>query len=708
MTGSNIGSLMRILCGLLFLAALPVWAQPCEISDQVTAALEAARKSGGPAMDALKAVRNQFPQDYFAHRAYQDASMSRGVFSDYVQGEYRGISGMHPDDPLYLTLYARALTGTRTKDALATLESVLALRPDYAYAHLKMAEIYNSTVFHDDAKLRAHLIAYRKSCPQSTLGYTLAARVEDAEFVKQSAAGLRAVLEKSSKTASLTAYSTLWTMEFKTVPLAAQGPLRERVGKDLARLRALDSEKDHALAATMLQGYKTMGDTEGIKWAESRVPPNPNGGNPVGEAISKWRQANQSKMMASFQDFQSLLAKQADEWIKQWPDEPQPRAEKFQALRSDRDAPQEEVVKAAEEWIRVYEAHPGGTSNSPYNSVAQFYSSKNMRYDELPGLLEKALKDIKEPVQVSLSDLVPANSMPALMAHMSKWSTWNSAASTYIKIKQYDKARELLDKLGPSLQEFKLSDNPSTMEKQQYGIQEMQYWDSKSNLARAEGRKLDALVFQKNAYLTNAFPTPAGMQDFRVNSVKNLWKELGGGSDEGFEAFLHPAGGTSKPEAPKQTAVAATTAGRWTSMETPLPDFQFPDASGKVWKLADLKGKVTLINMWATWCGPCRAELPYLQKLYDKVRDRKDLQVITFNTDDSQGLILPFVAENKYTFPVMPALDYVHKLVPQLSIPRNWIVDASGVLRNESVGFGNGDDKWVEDMIVTMEKARHD
>jgi len=141
-------------------------------------------------------------------------------------------------------------------------------------------------------------------------------------------------------------------------------------------------------------------------------------------------------------------------------------------------------------------------------------------------------------------------------------------------------------------------------------------------------------------------------------------------------------------------------------METPMPEFQFSDAKGKVWTLADLKGKVTLINLWATWCGPCRVELPYLQKVYDKVRDRKDLQVITFDTDDSRGLILPFMAENKYTFPVLPALDYVHKLVPQLSIPRNWIVDADGVLRSEIVGFGRGDDKWVDDMIATMEKAR--
>jgi hypothetical protein len=55
---------------------------------------------------------------------------------------------------------------------------------------------------------------------------------------------------------------------------------------------------------------------------------------------------------------------------------------------------------------------------------------------------------------------------------------------------------------------------------------------------------------------------------------------------------------------------------------------------------------------------------------------------------------------------VLAADTYVHKLVPELSIPRNWIVDANGVLRTERIGFGSGDDKWVDDMIALMEKAR--
>jgi thiol-disulfide isomerase/thioredoxin len=137
-------------------------------------------------------------------------------------------------------------------------------------------------------------------------------------------------------------------------------------------------------------------------------------------------------------------------------------------------------------------------------------------------------------------------------------------------------------------------------------------------------------------------------------------------------------------------------------MDKPLPDFQISDAEGKTWRLADLKGKVTLVNLWATWCGPCRNELPYLQKLFNKVRERKDLVVITLNTDDNPGLILPFLAENKYTFPCWASawLKLIRNCTP------DWIVNADGVPEMERTGFGGSEDKWIDETIGLM-KARH-
>ncbi|HEY3836175.1 MAG TPA: TlpA disulfide reductase family protein [Bryobacteraceae bacterium] len=135
-----------------------------------------------------------------------------------------------------------------------------------------------------------------------------------------------------------------------------------------------------------------------------------------------------------------------------------------------------------------------------------------------------------------------------------------------------------------------------------------------------------------------------------------------------------------------------------------LPPFTITDISGTKWTLASLKNKTTLVNLWATWCEPCRKELPLLQKLYDRVKDRKDIAVITFNTDDNPGLIDPFLKENHYTFPVLPARDYVDSIVPSLAIPRNWIVNKQGVLASVTIGFNpSAGDAWVDQTLQSLE-----
>jgi thiol-disulfide isomerase/thioredoxin len=70
-----------------------------------------------------------------------------------------------------------------------------------------------------------------------------------------------------------------------------------------------------------------------------------------------------------------------------------------------------------------------------------------------------------------------------------------------------------------------------------------------------------------------------------------------------------------------------------------------------------------LINVWATWCGPCQAELPKLEKLYEKVKDRSDLQILTLTIDEDLGAVAPFMKEKGYTFPVLPAYSFVTGLL---------------------------------------------
>jgi thiol-disulfide isomerase/thioredoxin len=277
----------------------------------------------------------------------------------------------------------------------------------------------------------------------------------------------------------------------------------------------------------------------------------------------------------------------------------------------------------------------------------------------------------------------------------------------YIKLKRYDDARKILSEFGASLKDYKAAADSPAWQKRTLGDYEVQYWDRMAKLAHAEGRRLDEMAYLRSAGLASSFQSMFMGEPRWMPKVRQIWIDLGG-TEDGFQAWLHPPATGAvepKPAPPSHPAVVAT-AGKWTTLDKPLPDFHFADFHARNWTPADFKGKVTLITLWATWCGPCRNELPYLQKLYDKVRDRDGLQIVTFNVDDDLGLIQPFLAENKYSFPVLSAKDYVDKMLGQWSIPRTWIVDSGGTLRAERVGFGNADDTWVDDVIQAMEKAR--
>ncbi|MDP8990126.1 MAG: redoxin domain-containing protein [Acidobacteriota bacterium] len=140
---------------------------------------------------------------------------------------------------------------------------------------------------------------------------------------------------------------------------------------------------------------------------------------------------------------------------------------------------------------------------------------------------------------------------------------------------------------------------------------------------------------------------------------------------------------------------------RWLEPHKPLPAFTLSALDGKTWKLEDLNGKVVVIDLWATWCVPCRAELPEFQKLYEQWKDRGDVAVISFNVDDDPAAIAPYVAANHYTFPVLRANALVDDYLTAVFIPQTWFLEAQGKLRWIHEGYG-GDAKWLDTLTAKL------
>jgi len=109
-----------------------------------------------------------------------------------------------------------------------------------------------------------------------------------------------------------------------------------------------------------------------------------------------------------------------------------------------------------------------------------------------------------------------------------------------------------------------------------------------------------------------------------------------------------------------------------------LADFEARDLAGRTWTLADLKGKATFVGLWATWCGSCRGEHEELQALYEKIKDREDLQLFTISIDENPYLAETYMKENGYTFPVIVSQNLGWRLFPALGLPSAYLVDPQG------------------------------
>jgi peroxiredoxin len=113
-------------------------------------------------------------------------------------------------------------------------------------------------------------------------------------------------------------------------------------------------------------------------------------------------------------------------------------------------------------------------------------------------------------------------------------------------------------------------------------------------------------------------------------------------------------------------------------------DFTLTELSGKTWTLKEQRGKVVVLNFWATWCPPCRKEMPDLESLYQQFKDQG--LVILAISDEEAGKVRPFIAQQKVTYPIL--LDperRVNELFQIEGIPKTFVYDRNGKLVAQSI-----------------------
>ena len=129
----------------------------------------------------------------------------------------------------------------------------------------------------------------------------------------------------------------------------------------------------------------------------------------------------------------------------------------------------------------------------------------------------------------------------------------------------------------------------------------------------------------------------------------------------------------------------------------PAPNFALPDLDGKMVRLSDFKGKVVLLNIWATWCLPCVEEMPSIEKLHQELKD-EDFKILAVSIDESGArTVAPFMKKHKLNFTAL--LDNkgaINSLYRTTGVPESFIIDQEGFVVEAVIGARN----WASPQII--------
>ena len=149
---------------------------------------------------------------------------------------------------------------------------------------------------------------------------------------------------------------------------------------------------------------------------------------------------------------------------------------------------------------------------------------------------------------------------------------------------------------------------------------------------------------------------------------------------------------------PDAAAVPAAAAGS-------AADFTLRNLDGQSVSLSSFRGKVVLVNFWATWCGPCQVEMPHLQKLHVEL-GQKGLVILGISADDSKlsASVKPLVKSKGLTYTILqdPDTRVVSQFNPSKTLPYNVIVGKDGKIVSTHAGYNPGDEVALRDELIAL------
>ncbi|MCP4204380.1 MAG: TlpA family protein disulfide reductase [bacterium] len=672
------------------------WTSPCTSPECWTAKIAEA-----------EALLETHPDDLFAHRAYQDAARwSRDEpLREHLLARYEERLEKRPSDPAAHYLAGRV---SAYKEKARFYERSIELEPEFPWGHINLAS-GSSRGENEEAEEQTrlgHLVEFMRLCPSRTMiALQFVRGLGDAAFWRERLQELRERVAAESEARRAPALSLLWTAEFRSLPPAEHPALRIRIAEDLRHLEALERRDDHNWWQSLKEGYELVGDAEGRRRAEAGIlEATPCSHEAVRARMDRFEESHgRPGPQSSEADHRSLFSA-SDDWIKDCPDDLMLHLSRFGAVQKLESLENEQVLEEIDRVLGIWERNTtrARMGRSPYYQAAVLLLSRGLDLERAANLLEREKALRAENAQHSRRS--PEEDDEVKRFRTAEESDLGlTMAVAQIRLGRLEAAAESLDAIEPLLAVLAAQSGDDKFLPAQLSAR---WWRLRGERSEALNRPLDALGFYLRAasFLPEQAPEVVGggwMGEVLERSdlerrARDIWQATGG-SPESWQGMVEAGAG----EAP---VIESGDVVPWKEVEEELVDLELAAIDGKTWRLSDLEGKVTLVNVWATWCGPCHAELPIIDRLFEQFRERDDLMVLTLNVDRNPGLVAPFLERMDYTFPTLLATDFIEEREGGFRIPDNWIIDTSGTIRYRQTGFAAElEQLWTEEVVRLME-----
>jgi thiol-disulfide isomerase/thioredoxin len=743
---------MRFI-GILFLLLSP-YVPAADTSCPCAPPLQIGEEINQSNPNTIEYLLAKYPDDFWIQRRYIDlkagvpfasganSGMPASKVDESVIARFQKAYDSKPDDAQSAYLYAYALIHTDTARSVKILADLIERSPSFSAGWITLGILHGYAEFRDQKKQQECVEAYLKLCPDSTEPRIamIAQQLDKSDVLLSYVRNLRERIAGKEDNILLNLYYYLWRLELKFASPDELTARKRQIRNDLKFIDGLDNRKFPIAQSLLIQGYQQIGDKAGL---ESLMERNPqlaasNGTILFYQAMTDWSRATPapppSASLEIQRDYSRKQLRFLDEWQRRLPDNMPLSEQRFNALASLPESSTEALSREGDRILLMTLRTRNSAYIQPAMRVLETWAERGIALDRIPPAVEQLkLQQSQSPPNSIFriqSDIAENSIDTRLLEENRQWATTTSANHALVvvhaKKNQLDQARSILAEWEKSLEERRkkadeirakqieqlrkaMASDPANRPRtplnylessivQGLPKDESKYYDACAKLAEAEGQTLDALAFYQTSLrlLNGSAPARDTLMDIENEkaAAESIWKELGG-TPKGWEAWnklLQGGSATPVPVLPRQAATSR-----------PIPTFSLTDQQGKVWTLAGLKGKTTLLNVWATWCGPCRNELPHIQKLHEQVKNRSDIQVVTLNIDEDQHLVDPYLKQNNFSFPSLYANSFVKTFAGSIGIPTTWIVDKSGIIRSESLGFSGNGDQWLEQTLKQLE-----